>query len=204
MRPRSAPDGSTPMSASNWPGDLVERATGMGFAAYLDEALRAARPHRDLAARVARARRRVDGRRPRPGRSRTAAAERASSPQRHSLTRPPCSSPACAACCPASARRTTTTGVSASRSARTKSPHWTGSHNSPQTYGHFGQGGTMLWIDPVARLGTRGAHRSRLRPVGRRGVARAGGRRPGRTLNPHLGRAAARHAVKPAAAGPSS
>jgi CubicO group peptidase (beta-lactamase class C family) len=35
----------------------------------------------------------------------------------------------------------------------TKSPHWTGSLNSPATYGHFGQSGTMLWVDPVARLG---------------------------------------------------
>lgn len=34
-----------------------------------------------------------------------------------------------------------------------KSPHWTGTANSPQTYGHFGQSGTMLWIDPTARLG---------------------------------------------------
>jgi CubicO group peptidase (beta-lactamase class C family) len=34
-----------------------------------------------------------------------------------------------------------------------KSPHWTGATNSPATYGHFGQTGTMLWIDPVARLG---------------------------------------------------
>ncbi|WP_375480280.1 serine hydrolase domain-containing protein [uncultured Jatrophihabitans sp.] len=33
-----------------------------------------------------------------------------------------------------------------------KSPHWTGAQNSPSTYGHFGQSGTMLWIDPVARL----------------------------------------------------
>ena len=34
-----------------------------------------------------------------------------------------------------------------------KSPHWTGSANSPQTYGHFGQSGTMFWVDPVAGLG---------------------------------------------------
>jgi CubicO group peptidase (beta-lactamase class C family) len=34
-----------------------------------------------------------------------------------------------------------------------KSPHWTGSRNSPRTYGHFGQSGTMLWIDPAANLG---------------------------------------------------
>lgn len=31
-----------------------------------------------------------------------------------------------------------------------KSPHWTGSQNSPQTFGHFGQSGTFLWVDPVA------------------------------------------------------
>jgi CubicO group peptidase (beta-lactamase class C family) len=35
----------------------------------------------------------------------------------------------------------------------TKSPHWTGSANSPETYGHFGQSGTMLWVDPVAQVG---------------------------------------------------
>ncbi len=34
-----------------------------------------------------------------------------------------------------------------------KSPHWTGSDNSPATFGHFGQSGTMLWIDPRAGLG---------------------------------------------------
>jgi CubicO group peptidase (beta-lactamase class C family) len=34
-----------------------------------------------------------------------------------------------------------------------KSPHWTGTANSPATFGHFGQSGTMLWVDPVARLG---------------------------------------------------
>jgi CubicO group peptidase (beta-lactamase class C family) len=34
-----------------------------------------------------------------------------------------------------------------------KSPHWTGSANSPATYGHFGQSGTMAWIDPVAGVG---------------------------------------------------
>ncbi|HEY2766370.1 MAG TPA: serine hydrolase domain-containing protein [Pseudonocardiaceae bacterium] len=31
-----------------------------------------------------------------------------------------------------------------------KSPHWTGSHNSPETFGHFGQSGTFLWVDPKA------------------------------------------------------
>lgn len=33
-----------------------------------------------------------------------------------------------------------------------KSPHWTGARNSPATFGHFGQSGTFLWVDPAARL----------------------------------------------------
>jgi len=35
-----------------------------------------------------------------------------------------------------------------------KCPHWTGNHNSPRTYGHFGAAGTFLWVDPVAGLAT--------------------------------------------------
>jgi CubicO group peptidase (beta-lactamase class C family) len=31
-----------------------------------------------------------------------------------------------------------------------KSPHWTGALSSPATFGHFGQSGTFLWVDPVA------------------------------------------------------
>ena len=34
-----------------------------------------------------------------------------------------------------------------------KSPHWTGSRNSPSTYGHFGRAGTFVWVDPVAGVG---------------------------------------------------
>jgi CubicO group peptidase (beta-lactamase class C family) len=33
-----------------------------------------------------------------------------------------------------------------------KSPHWTGSSNSGRTYGHFGQSGTFLWVDPAVDL----------------------------------------------------
>jgi CubicO group peptidase (beta-lactamase class C family) len=29
-----------------------------------------------------------------------------------------------------------------------KSPHWTGSANSRRTFGHFGQSGTFIWVDP--------------------------------------------------------
>lgn len=33
-----------------------------------------------------------------------------------------------------------------------KTPHWTSPDNSPQTFGHFGQSGSFLWVDPVAEL----------------------------------------------------
>ena len=31
-----------------------------------------------------------------------------------------------------------------------KHPHWTGTRNSPRTFGHFGAAGTFLWVDPEA------------------------------------------------------
>lgn len=31
-----------------------------------------------------------------------------------------------------------------------KQPHWTGTRNSPVTFGHFGASGTFLWVDPQA------------------------------------------------------
>ena len=33
-----------------------------------------------------------------------------------------------------------------------KTPHWTGTRNSPRTFGHFGGAGTFLWVDPVADI----------------------------------------------------
>ena len=33
-----------------------------------------------------------------------------------------------------------------------KRPHWTGQRNSPRTFGHFGQSGSFLWVDPDAGL----------------------------------------------------
>ena len=30
-----------------------------------------------------------------------------------------------------------------------KEPHWTGTRNSPETFGHFGGAGTFIWVDPV-------------------------------------------------------
>lgn len=34
-----------------------------------------------------------------------------------------------------------------------KRPHWTGTRNSPETFGHFGGSGAFLWVDPVAGIG---------------------------------------------------
>jgi CubicO group peptidase (beta-lactamase class C family) len=31
-------------------------------------------------------------------------------------------------------------------------PHWTGADNSPGSYGHFGQAGTLIWADPRAEV----------------------------------------------------
>lgn len=33
-----------------------------------------------------------------------------------------------------------------------KQPHWTGDHNSPATFGHFGQQGSFMWVDPAVGL----------------------------------------------------
>ncbi|BBX08632.1 serine hydrolase domain-containing protein [Mycolicibacterium aichiense] len=33
-----------------------------------------------------------------------------------------------------------------------KSPHWTGFANSPRTFGHFGQTGTFIWVEPDLAL----------------------------------------------------
>lgn len=33
-----------------------------------------------------------------------------------------------------------------------KHPHWTGTRNSPATFGHFGRSGAFLWVDPTRQL----------------------------------------------------
>lgn len=35
-----------------------------------------------------------------------------------------------------------------------KRPHWTGTRNSPRTFGHFGGSGTFLWVDPKPGVAT--------------------------------------------------
>jgi CubicO group peptidase (beta-lactamase class C family) len=34
-----------------------------------------------------------------------------------------------------------------------KHPHWTAANNSPATFGHFGQSGSFLWVDPARNVG---------------------------------------------------
>ena len=53
-----------------------------------------------------------------------------------------------------------------------KTPHWTGSRNSEDTFGHFGRSGTFLWVDPGIDLACAALDRSGVRIVGDRGVAR--------------------------------
>ncbi|HLX78835.1 MAG TPA: hypothetical protein VKR27_08110, partial [Acidimicrobiales bacterium] len=33
-----------------------------------------------------------------------------------------------------------------------KSPHWTGKNNSTATFGHFGQLGSFIWVDPAVSV----------------------------------------------------
>ena len=33
-----------------------------------------------------------------------------------------------------------------------KTPHWTSTDNSPRTFGHFGQSGSFVWVDPEVEL----------------------------------------------------
>lgn len=37
-----------------------------------------------------------------------------------------------------------------------KQPHWTGTTNSPRTFGHYGGSGSFLWVDPVAQVALAG------------------------------------------------
>ena len=106
-------------------------------------------------------------------RSGASCSRRRSSRRRRSPRRRRCSSRAWSACCRASAARSRTTGASASSSATRKSPHWTGTRNSPRTFGHFGRSGTFLWVDPEAGVALGCLTDLRLRRLGDGGVAGA-------------------------------
>ena len=49
-----------------------------------------------------------------------------------------------------------------------KAPHWTGRANSPQTFGHFGQTGSFLWVDPTAELAVAGLSSTAFGPWAKR------------------------------------
>ena len=131
-------------------GQAVAEAAGMPFEYYLrDAVLRSAGDGRDHAARLPGRRRHLHRRRPGPVRRRAAGPD-AARPE-HAWPRPPRSpSPAWTGCCPASAGSAPTTGGWASRSATASRRTGPGRHSSPRTFGHFGQSGTFLWVDPDA------------------------------------------------------
>ena len=54
-----------------------------------------------------------------------------------------------------------------------KVPHWTGTSNSPRTFGHFGGAGSFIWVDPEAGRCLRRACGPAVRPVGEGGLAAA-------------------------------
>ena len=60
-----------------------------------------------------------------------------------------------------------------------KTPHWTGQSNSPATFGHFGQSGSLLWVDPAADLALVAPVFYSVRAVGEGSLARSVRRRLG-------------------------
>ena len=67
--------------------------------------------------------------------------------------RPPkCSFRVCRGCCPDSGRSGPTTGGWASRSGTASRRTGRVRPTRARTYGHFGQSGTFLWVDPAAEL----------------------------------------------------
>jgi CubicO group peptidase (beta-lactamase class C family) len=94
-----------------------------------------------------------------------------------------------------------------------KSPHWTGTRNSPSTFGHFGGTGSFLWVDPkrvsrsrASATSTSGRGRSRSGPSSLttfsgarcpsvKAAAAARRKRPGRSLRRPQGVSARTDAV---------
>ena len=73
--------------------------------------------------------------------------------------------------------------------ATTRQPHWTGDRNSPRTFGHFGQQGSFLWVDPVAGLACVVLDRRRVRAMGGASLAAVGRRGARRVRATRLARA---------------
>jgi len=64
-----------------------------------------------------------------------------------------------------------------------KTPHWTDASFPPSAYGHFGQSGSFLWVDPT--VGRAGAFLGARPRVGTRHSFGGPGRRPGRRTRAH-------------------
>ena len=96
----------------------------------------------------------LGGRSPTSSASDGSYSRRRSSRPRRSPRRRPSSFRVSTVCCPASARQTPNDWGLGFELRDAKSPHWTGSLNSPATFGHFGSkpgAATFLWIDPERR-----------------------------------------------------
>ena len=93
----------------------------------------------------------VDG--GRPGRVRRRPAAAGDRSRRRCTPRPRrCSFPGWTGCCPGSGCSGPTTGGWASRSATASRRTGPARRTRPRTFGHFGQSGTFIWVDPVADL----------------------------------------------------
>ena len=154
------------ISRAGYPSDLLqprvpvlaealERASGIEFDAYLAEAVFEPLGMADTVLDGGAPRRPASGRRRRSPtlwlRRRPAAARdgvRADARRGHR----PCSSPGCTGCCPVSVCNGRTTGAWGSRSGAASPRTGRARRTRPRTYGHFGQSGTFLWVDPVADL----------------------------------------------------
>ena len=76
-------------------------------------------------------------------------------------------------CCRGSDGRSPTTGASESRCAASSPRTGRRRHASPTSFGHFGQSGSFLWVDPTAGVACVAGGRHALRAVGGRGLAPA-------------------------------
>ena len=175
-RPRG---GSTPTLASSCSADLVAHAVDMPFGRYFHESL--VRPlglTRHASRRIARSGRRGVG--GGPGARRQPSCSRRPAGSHSATLADAASGPVpghCEGFCRATAARTRTTGASGFEIRSGKQPHWTGTHNSPSTYGHFGLSGSMFWVDPERRTRTGRARGPFLRRLGQNGLAGAVRRR---------------------------
>ena len=147
--PARASGGSTPTTASTSSAQALAEHAEMPFADYLRAAVLEplglgaryeGRPGSGIV-RLAR----------RPARARRASCSRRRwSRRRRSRRRPSVQFPGLVGVLPGFGRQEPNDWGLGFELRDAKSPHWTGSRNSPRTFGHFGRSGTFLWVDPDA------------------------------------------------------